>query len=141
MKKSTWIIILIVIVVGAGIAFAMSNKDKDSDNSTNSSSSSSSSDDTTPPSDSNSAATDQVMIQNFAFAPQSISVKVGTKVTWTNMDSVAHTVTADTPSPDAPDSGSIAQNATYSFTFTKAGTYTYHCTPHPQMTGTVVVTE
>jgi hypothetical protein len=56
-------------------------------------------------------------------------------VTWTNRDSVAHTATRGT----AFDSGLIEQGESYSLTFVRAGTYRYVCTPHPNMTGTVVV--
>lgn len=86
-------------------------------------------------------ATDSVKISNYAFSPATITVKVGTTVTWTNADAIAHTVTADNPSADAPNSDSITQGSSYSFTFKKAGTYPYHCTPHPYMKGTVIVTE
>lgn len=84
-------------------------------------------------------ATSSVIIKNYMFSPASITVKVGTTVTWTNQDAVSHTVTADTNSTDAPSSMDIAQGKSYSFTFQKAGTFTYHCTPHPYMHGTVVV--
>jgi amicyanin len=66
-------------------------------------------------------------------------VKVGTKVTWTNQDSVGHDVVADTESPDAPKSDLLRKGESYSFTFNKAGTYTYYCSPHPYMKGTVIV--
>lgn len=77
-----------------------------------------------------------VAIANFAFSPASLTVKVGTKVTWTNNDSAAHTVTAD---QGAFDSGTLSPGGSYSFTFTKAGTYTYKCSFHAQMTATIVV--
>lgn len=76
-----------------------------------------------------------VSIANFAFSPKSLTVKVGTKVTWTNNDSVAHTVTADGGAFDQR----VGPGATFSFTFSKAGTYAYHCTIHPYMTATIVV--
>ncbi len=85
-------------------------------------------------------ATNSVKISNYMFSPMVITVKAGTSVTWTNMDSVSHTITADTASADAPSSMDIADGKSYSFTFKKAGTYTYHCFPHPYMHGTVVVT-
>ena len=80
-----------------------------------------------------------VAIKNFAFAPASLSVKAGTKVTWTNQDSDAHTVTS---AGSGGPLGSKALNTgdTFSFTFTKAGTYRYLCTIHPFMTATVTVT-
>jgi amicyanin len=86
-------------------------------------------------------ATDEVEIEDFAFSPATITVKAGTKVTWTNKDSTPHTVTTDSGAPESFDSGSMDKDATFSFTFTKAGTYEYICTFHPSMRGTVVVTE
>lgn len=81
-------------------------------------------------------ATNQVTISNMAFNPNSITVTAGTQVTWTNQDSVAHTVTSDT---GAFDSGQLANNGTFSFTFATAGTFSYHCSNHPNMTATVTV--
>ena len=89
-----------------------------------------------------------VAIQNFTFAPQTLTVKAGTKVTWTNNDSTPHTVTStDGPSTSASpnglfDSGQLASGASFSFTFAKAGTYYYECTIHASMASmhaTVVV--
>lgn len=77
-----------------------------------------------------------VTISNFAFSPTSITVKVGDSVTWTNNDSTTHTVTADDGSFK---SGDLAQGATFSFTFSKAGSFPYHCSIHSSMTATVVV--
>jgi plastocyanin len=78
-----------------------------------------------------------VTISVSAFRPDAITVSAGTTITWTNEDPVAHTVTADDGSWD---SGSLARGATFSHTFEAAGTYAYHCTIHPGMKGTVVVT-
>lgn len=90
---------------------------------------------------SNSATTGtSVTIQNFAFTPQTITVAKGTTVRWTNNDSAAHTVT-ETDGKTGPDSPSLEQGASYSFTYQQAGTYQYHCAFHASMTGTVVVTE
>jgi len=86
-------------------------------------------------------STSQVMIQNYMFSPMVIKVKAGTKVTWINMDEVHHSVTADQSSSDAPNGPLIAKGQSYSFTFKKAGTYTFHCQPHPYMHGTVIVTD
>lgn len=77
-----------------------------------------------------------VIIQNFAFNPNSITVPVGTTVTWTNRDSAVHNAISDT---GAFASENLNQGESYSFTFTQAGTYPYTCTIHPQMKGTVVV--
>src|SRR5881409_2930875 len=70
-------------------------------------------------------ATVHVTIQNFAFSPQTITVAPGTAVIWINKDSLNHTVTSDTGA--WPDSGNLATNQTFSHTFTKAGTFPYHC--------------
>jgi plastocyanin len=76
-----------------------------------------------------------VAIVNFAFSPPQVTVSSGAVVTWANSDSAAHTVTFD----DGLDCGQIAQGETVSVHFPTAGSYAYHCTIHPQMTGTVVV--
>ncbi len=81
----------------------------------------------------------------FAYFPLNLTVEVGTTVTWTNQDSVVHTVTSGTSDGTAGDadgifdSGLMAEDDTFSFTFTEAGTFPYFCTPHPWMQGTVTV--
>jgi plastocyanin len=78
---------------------------------------------------------------NFKFEPATLTVPVGTTVTWTNTTGAPHTVTSDTGAPAAFDSGAInTGGGTFSFTFTKAGTYNYHCSFHPYMHATIVVT-
>ena len=77
-----------------------------------------------------------VTIQNFAFNPASVTASVGSTVTWTNQDNTAHTVTADDGSFD---SKNLANGKTFSQTFSKAGTFSYHCSIHSQMKATVVV--
>jgi plastocyanin len=77
-----------------------------------------------------------VTIQNFAFNPSPLTVPVGSTVTWTNGDSTAHTTTSDNGTWD---SGALSQGASFSFTFSQAGTYTYHCAIHPYMSGTIIV--
>lgn len=86
-------------------------------------------------------STNHIDIKNYMFSPMTVRVKVGTTVSWTNQDGVKHTITADTKSAAAPDSMDIAEGQSYSFKFTKAGSYTYHCFPHPYMHGTIIVTE
>lgn len=71
-----------------------------------------------------------------AYAPSPISVSVGATVAWTNTDSVPHTSTAD---GGAWSSGNIAPGGTFTRTFTSAGSFTYRCTIHPGMVGTVTV--
>jgi plastocyanin len=79
-----------------------------------------------------------VDIKDFAFSPASDSVPAGSKVTWTNSDTTAHTVTFDDGSAD---SGNLAPGSTFDHTFATAGTFAYHCTIHSQMHGTVTVTQ
>lgn len=76
-----------------------------------------------------------ISIAGLAFNPANLAVSAGTTVTWTNNDSVSHTVTADNGTFD---SGVIPPGGTYSHTFTAAGTVTYHCTIHPFMHGSVI---
>lgn len=80
--------------------------------------------------------TNQLRIQDFSFAPPTLGTTAGTKLTWTNSGPSNHTVTANDGSFD---SGTIQLNGSFSFTPTKAGTYAYHCSIHPTMTGTLVV--
>jgi plastocyanin len=84
-----------------------------------------------------SAQTAEVTIQHFAFSPQALTVKAGTKVTWVNKDVEPHTVVSNDQKfqSEALDTGD-----TFSVTFDKAGSYGYFCTLHPHMTGTVTVT-
>lgn len=79
-----------------------------------------------------------VSIENFAFSPATVNIKVGQSVMWTNKDSAPHTATE---LGNLFDSGSLATNQSFSFTFHTAGTYTYHCLIHSMMANaTVVVT-
>ncbi|MFF4688030.1 cupredoxin family copper-binding protein [Streptomyces sp. NPDC001307] len=80
-----------------------------------------------------------VAIKNFAFSPATLKIKAGTTVTWTNQDTDAHTVTSS-GSGGPLRSPTLATHGTYTYTFTKPGSYAYVCTIHPFMTGTVEVT-
>jgi len=82
-------------------------------------------------------AGDAVNIDNFAFAPATLTVHAGSTVTWTNKDEEPHTVVANDGSFHSPGMGS---QATFSYTFPKAGTFDYVCSVHPFMHATVVVT-
>ncbi len=76
-------------------------------------------------------------IKNFAFNPSVLNIKVGTKVTWTNNDSAPHTITSD--SGGILNSATLSTGQSFSFTFTNAGSFSYHCAIHPMMKGSVVV--
>ncbi|MFJ2439670.1 cupredoxin family copper-binding protein [Streptomyces sp. NPDC087658] len=79
-----------------------------------------------------------VTIDNFTFTPARLTVDPGTKVTVTNKDSVAHTVTAT--AGKAFDTGTVDPGATVTFTApAKAGDYPYLCSIHPFMKGTLTV--
>ncbi len=84
------------------------------------------------------AQSSSVVIKGYAFTPGTITVKKGTTITWTNQDIAKHNIVSDTGAFESP---FIVQGGTYSYTFTSAGTFNYHCSPHPYMTGTVIVTE
>lgn len=86
-----------------------------------------------------SGAVQAIDIKDFAF-PAETTVKVGTTVTWTNRDSAAHTVTSGPRSkPDGKFDAKLAQNQTFSFTFTTAGTFEYFCKPHANMNAKIIV--
>lgn len=90
-----------------------------------------------PPSQS-AAVANQVNIDNFDFAPMTLTVTVGTKVTWTNHDDIPHTVVS-ADSPPAFKSPALDTDDSFSVTFTKPGTYSYFCSVHPKMVGSIVV--
>jgi plastocyanin/mono/diheme cytochrome c family protein len=74
------------------------------------------------------------------FAPQYITVSVGTKVTWDNVSNQAHTVWPLNPGDTFPKSPVLAAGTgTYSYTFTKAGEFEYYCSIHPAMTAWIIV--
>ena len=154
MKKTiTIIIILIVIVIGAYIIFSNSSSNTNTTENTQTTS-------TGPVSDQNATIDTQttttvtqptvpkitvtpipkevsVDIRNFAFSPSTLTIKAGTKVTWTNNDSVSHTVTSDSGS--LLDSPVLSPGESFSFTFNSAGSLSYHCKIHPMMKASVAV--
>ena len=80
-----------------------------------------------------------VVIRNFAFEPAEVRVRAGATVTWVNCSSAndpGHTTTSDARGWNSP---TLARGGAFSFTFSQAGRFPYHCEPHPFMTGTVVV--
>ncbi len=81
-----------------------------------------------------------VVIKNFAFSPSAITIKAGTSVTWINQDGTDHTVESDPGSAVTFASRNLPDGGSFSFSFSKPGTYTYHCSIHPSMTGTITVT-
>ncbi len=114
-KKNLWVAGVAPVLVGMLLMFAVSPSVKASEQ---------------PP------ANAAVKIDNFVFGPQTLTVPVGTTVTWTNSDDIPHTsVSTD----GVFKSNVLDTDEKFSYTFTKAGTYPYYCTIHPKMTGKVVV--
>lgn len=78
--------------------------------------------------------TNEVKIEGFNFSPSNIRVKLGTKITWTNLDDTQHTIKSSLFTSDL-----IKKNETFSYTTNTQGTYEYYCTLHPSMKGTIIV--
>jgi len=123
MKKI--ILIVVLLAVGLGIYFVVSGKKQNVPISTPTSF------------NAKNASEVSVDINNFSFNSQILTIKAGTKVTWTNNDSVVHTITSD--SGDLLNSRVLDLGETFSFTFNKSGSFTYHCNVHKTMKGTVIV--
>ena len=83
------------------------------------------------------AAAAAVGIDNFTFNSQTVTVKAGTTVTWTNKDDIPHGIASANNA--FARSKALDTNDSYSFTFATPGTYQYFCYLHPHMTGTIVV--
>lgn len=82
----------------------------------------------------------KVEIKNFSFSPATLTIKAGTIVVWTNQDPVPHQIASDSASNlSGLISSALSQGQSYSFTFTKTGTFGYHCQIHPSMAGTIIV--
>jgi plastocyanin len=79
-----------------------------------------------------------VTIDNFSFNQATLTVKAGTRVTWTNRDDIPHTV-VDASDPKAMKSPPLDTGEHFEHTFERAGTYRYFCSLHPHMQGTIVV--
>jgi plastocyanin len=86
-----------------------------------------------PPSSATSA---EVKIDNFTFTPATLTIPLGTTVTWTNHDDIPHTVVSDDKSIK---SKALDTDEKFSFSFSKPGTYPYFCSLHPKMKGVIVV--
>jgi len=78
----------------------------------------------------------QIVIKDFTFTPNSLTVKAGSTVTWVNRDDEPHNVVSDTGSFR---SGAVDTNETFSFKLDNPGTYPYHCALHPRMVATIIV--
>lgn len=136
-SKIIIIVIIVVIIIGGGTYFLNKNNPSQTQMQ-NMPEQTQGQAQTSPAISSSEAKTSKnaVTIQNFAFSPATITVKAGDSVTWTNQDSAGHSATAD---DNSFDTGVLPQGQSKSVTFSKAGTYTYHCSVHPNMKATVIV--
>lgn len=132
MKKPIVLIIIVVAVLGAvGLGITHSSKPDSMHG-----------DMTMQPTTAETPKANEIYIQNFAYTPAKLTIKKGTKLTWTNKDDAHHDIHPDKDYGDAfKPSELMAKGESYSFTFNTVGTYTYHCTPHPYMKATIEVTE
>ena len=78
----------------------------------------------------------EIKIDNFSFTPPTITVKMGTEITWTNKDDIPHNVVAEDKSFK---SKVLDTDEKFTMTASKPGTYVYYCSIHPKMTGKLVV--
>ncbi len=78
-----------------------------------------------------------ISIDNFTFAPATLTVKAGSTVTWVNKDDIPHAIASSTSA--FTKSKALDTDDKYSFTFTTPGTYKYFCYLHPHMVGSIVV--
>jgi plastocyanin len=83
------------------------------------------------------ASAGAISIDNFTFTPQTLTVKAGTTVTWTNKYDIPHGIASENNA--FARSKALDTDDNYSFTFTTPGTYKFFCYVHPHMTGTIVV--
>ncbi|MGE5445098.1 MAG: cupredoxin family copper-binding protein [Ignavibacteriales bacterium] len=84
----------------------------------------------------NQSASNQVNIDNFSFTPPTLTIQVGTKVTWINHDDVPHIIMNTDKHFVSP---VLDTDEKFSYTFTSPGTYTYYCSIHPKMTAKIIV--
>ena len=125
-KKLVAVLIIVVIAIAAVVGLTRSSG-------TDTSSPSGQAADVTEP--------NTVIIKNLDFATKKLVVKRGQLVTWKNQDTAKHTITFDDASLAAGNSQLIAPGASFTHTFDATGSFSYHCTPHPFMKATIVVTE
>ena len=138
-SKIIGIVVAVIVVAGGGL-YLVSHKDEKDEykKTTDASMEHKSKTDETPAKSNVASDSSSVTIKNFAFDKPLMSIKKGTTVTWKNEDSAPHTATANDGSFD---SKNLSTGNSFSFKFEKAGTFDYHCTIHPSMKASVVVTE
>jgi plastocyanin len=93
---------------------------------------------TAAPVDKSSGPVQEIVIDNFTFAPATVTIAPGTRVVWINHDDVPHTATS-TSKPKRFESGTLDTDDKFAHVFTEPGTYNYFCAVHPKMTGQIIV--
>ena len=134
MKKNLILPIIIVVIVLAGAVALLAKKDTKNTamDMPKASTTSSKTESTTP---------NTVILKDLDFATKKLTVKKGTAVTWKNEDTAKHTVTFDDAALEGASSQLFGPGESFTYTFNTAGTFAYHCTPHPFMKAAVEVTE
>lgn len=133
--KTPYLVFAIVIILFGAFFVINSSDSGNQENSNNNTSNTESSKKEQP-------GQNEVYISDFAFNPSKITVKKGTTVKWTNKDDARHDVTPDKDSKENFTASELmARDESYSYTFEKAGVYSYHCSPHPYMKATIEVTD
>lgn len=146
-SKIISIVVLVIVVLFGFAAVALMNKDENEkqpakvDESMVSHNNSATSSNKTDQPTQDVQETNQVVYKNFEVVPKLIKVKKGTTVTWTNEDTAKHDVTPDNETDEFKASELFGKGETYSTTLNTVGTYTYFCSPHPYMKGTIEVVE
>ena len=134
MRKSIGLILVLMIIAAAAVIVALAHKSNSSNTSPVVQNNQTAS--TNP---SGQPSTGTINIRDMMFTPSQITIAKGGSVTWTNNDTVTHTVIDDLSNVGGPASGDIPPGGKYSFTFNKTGSFQYHCRIHPSMRGTIVV--
>lgn len=137
-KRPLWQWILLYVIIAAvayGLIYYFFFANKNNYQATNNPNNTTSPTITVSPANQN-PATVSVLINNFAFSPSNLTVHKGDTVVWKNNDALAHTVTGDN---GGPQSQSLNNGASYSYTFATIGTFAYHCSIHPNMKAVVQV--
>lgn len=151
MNRTIVSVLIGLVIIGGGIAVLVTSDNKNDQATT---SSSGSKDDTmqnmpessAPQSNSSSSSeiasgSVDVEIKDFAYSQKTLKVKKGTKVTWTNRDSVKHDVVPDSQSESFKKSDLLSNGESYNIVFDTVGSFVYHCSVHPNMKASVEVVE
>ena len=138
-------VLLVLILIGVGLYYVNRNPTTPDTNTnvtattTNTSTPTTTSGTTSGTTSATTTSNVAVAIRNFAYAPATLTIKRGTRVTWTNNDTAPHDVTSVTGT--VLNSPRLTTGQSFSYTFNQTGTFNYYCTIHPNMRATVIVTD